>query len=113
LELELRRGEIWTVSGGPEYTGKPRPVVIIQNDQFSETRSVTVCGLTTTETDTPFARLLIEPSPLNGLRSPSHLMVDKITTVSKLKIGYRVGRLDDGDLPRLNWHLKVFLGLSD
>jgi mRNA interferase MazF len=50
---------------------------------------------------------------MNGLRSRSHLMVDKITTISKLKIGYRVSRLDDGDLPRLNWHLKVFLGLSD
>jgi mRNA interferase MazF len=86
--------------------------VITRNDQFSETRSVIVYGLTTSETDAPFARLLIEPSPLNGLRSPSRLMVDKIATVSKSKFGFRIGRLDDADLPRLDWHLKVFLGLS-
>jgi mRNA interferase MazF len=110
LEPELRWGEIWTVSGSPDCIGEPRPVVIIQDDQFSETRSV--CGFTTSETDTPFTRLSIEPSLLNGLRSRSHLMVDKITTVSTLKIGYRVGP-PHGDLPRLNWHLKVFLGLSD
>jgi mRNA interferase MazF len=87
--------------------------VIIQNDQFSETRSVTVCGFTTGETDAPFARLPIEPSPANGLRFASRLMVDKITTVSKSKLGHLIGRLDEADLSRLNRHLKIFLGLFD
>jgi len=30
----VRRAEIWTVSGGADYTGKPRPVVIVQADYF-------------------------------------------------------------------------------
>ena len=109
----MKRGEIWTVAGGPDYAGKPLPMVIVQNNQFSETRSITLCGLTTSETDAPFARLLIEPSPSNGLRSPSRLMVDKIATIPKSKLGHRVGRLDDEDITRLNWHLKVFFGLVD
>ncbi len=28
----MRRGDIWTVAGGADYAGKPRPVVIIQDD---------------------------------------------------------------------------------
>jgi mRNA interferase MazF len=90
LGLELKRGEIWTVAGGADYVGKPRPMIIIQNDQFSETSSITLCGLTTHETDAQFVRFLIQPSAANGLRSPSRVMVDKIASVPKGKLGYRV-----------------------
>jgi mRNA interferase MazF len=84
-------------------------MVIIQSDQFSETNSITLCGLTTSETDAPFARLLIAPSPSNGLWSPSRLMIDKIATVPRSKLGYHIGRLDGDDLRSLNSHLKAFL----
>jgi len=86
-------------------------MVIIQDDQFSETSSITLCGLTTSVMEASFARLLLEPSALNGLRSPSRLMVDKIATVPRSKLGYRIGHLDDYDVLRLNSHLKSFLGL--
>jgi mRNA interferase MazF len=86
-------------------------MVIIQSDQFSETNSITLCGLTTSETEAPFARLLIQPSVLNGLLSPSRLMVDKIATVQRSKLGYHIGRLDNDDLTSLNSYLKTFLGL--
>ena len=33
----MRRGDIWTVSGGKDYAGKPRPVVIVQDDSFDGT----------------------------------------------------------------------------
>ena len=39
-------------------------------------------------------------------------MVDKVTTVSKGKVAYRIGELDDADLVRLNRALVVFLGLA-
>ena len=48
----------------------------------------------------------------NGLRSDSRLMVDKITTVSKGKLGVQIGRLDREDLIRLNRAIMVFLGLA-
>jgi mRNA interferase MazF len=56
--------------------------------------------------------LLIEPTQINGLRSASRLMVDKITTISKSKLGQRIGRLDDADILRLNQAVLVFLGLA-
>lgn len=108
----MRRGEIWTVTGAGAYAGKPRPVVVLQDDVFSGTSSLTVCAFTTDPTDLPLFRLAVEPSERNGLRSPCRLMVDKITTVAKAKVGQRVGRLDDEDILRLNRAIVVFLGLA-
>lgn len=108
----MRRGDILTVSGGKDYAGKPRPVVIVQDDSFDATDSVTVCAFTTNPTDAPLFRLAIAPNERNGLRLPCRLMVDKITTVPKSKLGAQVGRLDDEDILRLNQALMVFLGLA-
>lgn len=107
----VTRGDIWTASAGG-YVGKPRPVVVVQDDRFGETASVTICPLTTDSTDAPLLRLEIQPSETNGLRVASRLMVDKITTVSRIKIGSRLGRLDDEDIVRLNRAMAVFLGLA-
>lgn len=108
----MRRGEIWTVAGGKDYAGKPRPAVILQDDRFDATQSVTICPLTTDPTEAPLLRLLVEPSDANRLRRPCRLMVDKITTVSKAKVGERIGTLGDQDLLRLNRAVVVFLGLA-
>ena len=108
----MRRGEIWTVSGGPDYAGKPRPVVLVQDDGFDATQSITVCAFTTDPTDAPLFRLAVEPSDGNGLQSPSRLMVDKITTVPKSKLGRKIGHLGAEDIVRLNQAIMVFLGLA-
>ena len=108
----MKRGEIWTIAGGGDYTGKPRPAVIVQDDSFDATASITICAFTTDPTQAPLFRVPIEPSEKNGLRAPSRLMVDKITTVSKDRMGSDVGRLDDEDMVSLNRAILVFLGLA-
>jgi mRNA interferase MazF len=108
----MRRGDIWTVAGGQGYAGKPRPVVIVQDDSFNATDSITICAFTSDETDAPLFRLPVDPSPRNGLRITCRMMVDKITTVPKSKVGVRVGRLSDEGILRLNRSLAVFLGLA-
>jgi len=108
----MKRGEIWTIAGGGDYTGKPRPAVIVQDDSFDATTSITICAFTTDPTQAPLIRIPIEPSDRNGLRAQSKLMVDKLTTVSKERLGFRVGRLDDEDMVRLNRAILVFLGMA-
>ena len=108
----MRRGEVWTAAGGSGYGGKPRPVVIVQDDRFDATASVTVCSFTTDPTDAPLFRLVIEPAAENGLEAPSRLMVDKITTVPRTRLGRHVGRLAAGDIARLDRAIAVFLGLA-
>ena len=103
---------MWTAAGGVEYAGKPRPVVILQDDAFNATGSVTICPFTTHSVDAPLVRLGIEPSTQNGLRAESYVMIDKITTVSRTRLQDRVGRLSDEDLIRINRAALVFLGLA-
>jgi mRNA interferase MazF len=73
----MKRGELWTVSAGSPYAGKPRPAVIVQEDRFDATSSITICAFTTDPTNAPLLRMLVEPTESNGLSSQSRLMVDK------------------------------------
>ncbi len=89
----MKRGEIWTVAGGKDDAGKPRPAVVVQ-------------------TDAPHFRLSVQPNERNGLRAASRLTAAKITTVPKTKAGERIGRPDDEDILGLNHAVLVFLGLA-
>jgi mRNA interferase MazF len=108
----VKRGEVWTIAGEKDYAGKPRPAVIVRDDAFEHIESVTVCNFTTNAIDLPNIRVEVEPSPQNGLREVSRLMVEKVTSVRKAKIGKRIGRLDDADMARLDQKLLVYLGLA-
>src|SRR5208282_1244258 len=98
LERRVKRGEIWTVAGGPDYAGKPRPAVILQNDRFDATDSITICGFTTNPTEAPLFRIPVAPNAENGLRLAGRLMVDKILTVPRTKVGARIGSLSNEDM---------------
>ena len=108
----MKRGEIWTLAGSYGYGSKPRPALIVQDDSFDSTASITVCPFTSDPTDIPLFRLPIEPDEDNALRKPCSLMVDKIITVERSKLGKLVGRLGDEDITRLNRAMLVFLGLA-
>jgi mRNA interferase MazF len=108
----MKRGEIWTVAGGKDYAGKPRPAVVVQDDRFDKTDSITICAFTTDPTDAPLFRLLVEPTERTGLRAPCRLMVDKMTTIPKSRLGARIGCLADEDMVRLNRAVLVFLGVA-
>jgi mRNA interferase MazF len=108
----VTRGEIYTAAARGAYTGKPRSVVILQDDHFDATASITVCLFTTNPVEAPLLRLQIDPSEENGLDQPSQLMVDKVTTVPRSSLGERLGRLRDDELVALNRSLIVFLGLA-
>ena len=108
----MRRGDVWTVSGGKGYAGKPRPVTILQDDRFDATESITICVVTTDPAEAPLLRVPIAPNERNGLDTLSRLMVDKITTVPKNKLGHRIGHLDAKDIERVNQAILIFLGLG-
>lgn len=107
----MKRGEIWTAAARGAYTGKPRPVVILQDDRFDATASVTVCAFTTDPTDAPLLRISVMPDELNGLDRPCRLMVDKLTTVPRANLGERLGQLSDATMRDLASAIVVFLGL--
>ncbi len=108
----VRRGEVWSIAGGGDYTGKPRPAVVIQDDLFETPASVTMCPFTTEGHNDYFFRIEIEPSVTNGLRATSFLMVDKITTVNRSRCRSKIGTLAAADVMRLERAMVVFLGLA-
>lgn len=108
----MNRGDVYTAAARCAYTGKARPVVIVQDDRFDATASITVCPLTTNPVQAPLTRIPVEPSPLNGLDQPSRLMVDKVTTMPRINLREHLGRLADADLMQLDRALIVFLGLA-
>ncbi len=108
----MRRGEIWTVAGGGRYTGKPRPALILQDDFFDNTDSLTVCAFTTDPEPAFLIRIPVEPSPTNGLERPSWIVVDKITTVPRTRLGKRVGLLDDTPMAAVEGAILAFLGIA-
>jgi mRNA interferase MazF len=107
------RGSVVTVADrSGQFTGKPRPAVIIQSDLFAALDSVTVCPLTSVAVGAPLIRLKIDPSASLPLAHSSWIEIDKLTTVRKNRIGPAMGRISDADLGRLNAALAVFLSLG-
>lgn len=97
----------------PGDHGKPRPAVIVQSDLFNETHaSVTVAPVTSTIVNAPLFRLAVEPSPRNGLRALSQVMVDKVTAVRRERIGASIGELEPELMMRINRALALWLGIA-
>jgi mRNA interferase MazF len=84
--------------------------VILQDNRFDATASITICPFTTNPVEAPLIRLPIDSSEENGLDQSSRIMVDKVTTVPRSSLGERLGRLRDDELVALNRSLIVFLG---
>lgn len=106
------RGEIWSVAGGV-YASKPRPAVVLQDDRFDGTDSVTVCPLTSTDVAAPLLRMPLPADATSGLEAASFVMVDKITTVRRASVVRRIGRLSSTQIVDLERLVMVFLGLAD
>ena len=107
----MRRGDIVTVAGGV-YASKPRPALIVQDDRFDATDSLTVCPFTSQEVEAPLLRVPVTADERNGLGHDSFLMVDKITTVRRSNVDTVVGRLEATTLVEFERRLLVFLGFG-
>ena len=108
----MRRGELWTASTGQGYAGKPRPVLIVQDDRFDATDSITLCPITTTTAQIPLLRIPLQPNKTNGLAAPSSIMIDKITSAHRSKLGQRIGKVSTTEMLQLERGLLVYLGMT-
>jgi mRNA interferase MazF len=108
---DIRRGDLVTIALPGAY-GKPRPALVIQADFFDALPSVTVLPLTSELRRLRIVRVAVKPTPENGLRKPSQVMVDKAHTVPRDKIGQNLGRLDENTILAVDRALAVFLGFA-
>jgi mRNA interferase MazF len=110
----MRRGDVVLVAdrGGGDYAGKPRPAVVIQSDLYDQTLSVAVCPVTSVPKEAGLLRVALSPSERLALRAPSWVMVDKLTSIRRDRVGGAIGRISDDEAVALNRSLAVFLGFA-
>ena len=107
----MKRGDIIRIVLQGDF-GKPRPALVVQNDDFAEIPSLSVLPFSTDLRNVPDIRITIEPTAMNGLLERSQIMVDKITTVSLKKVGQQIGHLSSADMAAVDRVLAVFLKLA-
>ena len=109
---KVRRGEIWTQSGGPGYAGKPRPALIVQSDLLTGTDSIITCLFTSATSEDAPTRLRFEPDAENGLLESSDLMTDKMMAIARNKLGRKIGALSPEDMERVEDAMLLVLGFA-
>jgi mRNA interferase MazF len=109
--MEVRRGDLVTIALSGDY-GKPRPALVVQDDAFDALTSVTVLRLTNELHDWPLCRITVEAARGTGLQRRSQVMIDKVATVPRSRIGQRIGRLDGDTMRAVSAALAKFLGLD-
>lgn len=107
----IRRGDLVTVAVSGDY-GKPRPALVVQSNAYQALPSVTILCLTSDFRDRSLLRVTIEPSPVNGLRKRSQVMIDKALTLPREKIGGRIGSLETAAIQVVDEMLRKFLELG-
>ena len=90
----MGRGEIWTVLADG-YARKPRPVVVVQNDEIEGFDSTVVCLMTSFTSDDMTTRVKVPSTTQNGLIKISWVMTEKILAVHTSALGQRIGILED------------------
>lgn len=109
--MGVKRGDLVRVTLQGAY-GKPRPALVIQSNLFAEHPSVTFLPLTSELVDAPLIRIPVEPSVKNGLQRPSQIMVDKTSTLPRIKISEPFGQIGDETILAVMRALTVFLGFA-
>ncbi|WP_043765492.1 type II toxin-antitoxin system PemK/MazF family toxin [Algiphilus aromaticivorans] len=107
----MKRGSIVTVTLQGDY-GKPRPALVVQSDFFDEHPSVTLLPISSDLRAAPLIRVDLSPTPDNGLRQRSQIMVDKTVTVKRTRIGEEIGHIASEELLEVNRRLAIFLGIA-
>ena len=92
-------------------TGKPRPILVIQNDLAMEHGTVVACLITTELKGVGMIRLAISPTPENGLERPSEIQVDQIHTFRRSSIDRCIGALSVEQMERVDEALRRWLSL--
>ncbi len=107
----MRRGDVITVALSGDY-GKLRHALIVQSDLFAEHPSVTILPITGELRDAPLFRLALPAGDSTGLRHPSQIMIDKMQTIPRAKVGAPIGKVGDVAMLAVNRALALFLGFA-
>lgn len=113
----IRRGDIywvdWNPGRGSEQAGR-RPALIIQTDAGNSNPAYpnTIVGAISTARARVMTHVEVEPSAENGLRATSSVKCEQLVTISKDRLGARIGQIGPDAMERVDRALKRALGLT-
>lgn len=109
--MTMQQFDVVTCALSGDY-GKPRPCLIVQNTAFNaEHSSVVVCPITSHVEKEIVFRPSLFPDSSNGLEKLSQIMIDKITTIRKDKIGQVLGHIPVHKQDEVILALKLWLAI--
>lgn len=103
----MKWGDILLVMAPGDF-GKPRPAVVVQRSDLNDKAgSILVCLITSDCQPAPALRMDLAPTPNNGLRKPSQIMVEKVVALRRDRLRDRIGSLTSAQCrvlsARLRW----------
>lgn len=110
--MEISRGSIVTASGPGDYSGKPRPFLVVQSDVYNQSHaSISLCPITSHLANDPFFRIALHPDVDNGLRATSEVEVDKVQSMRRERIRDIIGKVSNGTMRQIDEALRHWLDL--
>lgn len=110
---EVKRGEIYMATFdindtvGSEQSGN-RPVIILQNDTGNKHSPTTIVAFLTSSPNKRINHLHVRVENID-----STILLEQIRTISKFRLGRKIGELSESDMIQVNIKLAYSLGLID
>ena len=113
-----RRGDLywvdWSPARGSEAAGR-RPALVVQRNAGNAAQTypnTVVVAVSSQGREVPF-HVRVRPNRDNGLRGVSFVKCEQIFTISKERLGGRLGRLRNDELHRVDEGLRLNLALDE
>lgn len=97
--MNYRKFEIWLADLNPRFgaePGKTRPVVILQTDLLTITHPTVIILPITSQVKKKATILRVYlDQKINGLRSPSDILIDQVRAIDKKRLQRKLGTLTE------------------
>ncbi|WP_375395078.1 type II toxin-antitoxin system PemK/MazF family toxin [uncultured Sphingomonas sp.] len=110
--MEIKRGAVVVAAAPGEYSGKPRPFLVVQSDLFNATHgSITMCTITSNVGGELLFRVPLSPTADTGLRLDSEVQIDKILTLRRSRIVDVIGSVPQAVMEQVDQGLRRWQSL--
>jgi len=107
----VKRGDIIVIAP-PAPFGKPRPALILQAAVLEDNELITVALISSDPAFFSRAfRIPIRPTPENGLKKPSEIVIDNIQTIPVERVGGLIGEAGPEIMRAVDASLRLFFSL--
>ncbi len=110
--LQYNRGDIVLCADkSGDFTGKPRPFLIVQKTIYIEAKdSLLVCPISTILDETGL-RIRLNATTENGLTQNSDIHTDKVSTIKKIRVRQIIGKVSKQKMVEVSHSIREWVDL--